>query len=85
METITIKAELMLELKSKQDWVNKVPELLPERIRGGERLIFLDANGFVFEAGADFAAAERIQSYPCKVYRPYVVRDEEEMLTKETH
>ncbi|MFA5243677.1 MAG: hypothetical protein WC380_00115 [Pedobacter sp.] len=69
MEKITVNAEFLFELKSKQDWVNKVPNILPEKIRGGETWIWLDKNGDVFERGLDFMAAETLNTYPCKVYR----------------
>lgn len=69
-ETIEVKAELLFELKSKQDWVNRVPSILPSKTRGkGEVWVWIDKNGHVFECGADFAAAERLDTYPCKVYR----------------
>ena len=46
-----------------------MPEILPEKIRGGETWIWVDKNGNVFECGADFIAAEKEETYPCKVYR----------------
>ena len=69
METIKVKGELLFELKNKQQWIDKVPEILPEKTRGGEQWIWIDKNGNVFECGADFSAAERVNTYPCKVYR----------------
>lgn len=69
MEEITVKAEFLFELKSKKDWINKVPGLIPPKIRGGESKIWVDKNGFVYECGADFLASEELQTYPCKVYR----------------
>ena len=42
---------------------------MPEKTRGGETWLWVDANGYVFEDGADFEVAEKINSYPCKVYR----------------
>jgi len=69
METIEVKGEFLFELKSKQEWVNRVPQILPDKIRGGETWIWVDKNGNVFESGADFMAAEIHDTYPCKVYR----------------
>lgn len=66
---ITVKGEFLFELKSKSDWVNKVPRILPNKIRAGESWIWVDKNGNVFERGADFSSAEELQTYPCKVYR----------------
>lgn len=69
METIQVKGELLFELASKQQWVNRVPHILPDKIRAGETWIWVDKNGNVFECGADFMAAEEHETYPCKVYR----------------
>jgi hypothetical protein len=69
MEKITVNGELLFELSSKQDWVNRVPKILPNKTRAGEQWIWVDKNGNVFECGADFMAAEKTKTYPCKVYR----------------
>jgi hypothetical protein len=66
---VTVKAEFLFELKSMTQWVTKVPDILPEKIRAGETWIWVDKDGYVFEKGADFMKAEDINSYPCKVYR----------------
>ena len=76
MEKITINAELVLTLASKREWVNRVPHCLPEKTRAGEKLIWVDVNGDVFESGSDFEAAEQKATYPCKVYRPRNVNSE---------
>lgn len=68
-EKITVNGEFLFELKSKQDWINKVPRILPEKTRSGEQWIWIDKNGNVFERGLDFEAAQRLDTYPCKVYR----------------
>ncbi len=73
MEKIEIMGELLFTLTSKQQWVNRVPNCLPDATRSGERLIWVDKNGCVFESGADFMEAEIQCTYPCKVYRPYSV------------
>lgn len=69
IENITVKGEFLFELKSKQQWINRVPNILPEKTRGGEQWIWVDKNGNVFECGADFMDAEENETYPCKVYR----------------
>jgi len=69
MEQITVNGELLFELESKQDWVKWVPSILPKKTRGCEQWIWVDKNGNVFECGADFMAAEKTETYPCKVYR----------------
>lgn len=69
MEKITVNATFLFELSSKQDWVNRVPNIIPEKTRLAESLIWVDKNGDVFECGRDFMAAEEKQTYPCKVYR----------------
>ena len=68
-ELINVNAEFLFELSSKQDWVNRVPNILPDKIRAGESWIWLDKNNNVFECGADFIAADNHDTYPCKVYR----------------
>jgi hypothetical protein len=69
MEKITVNAEFLFELQSKQQWVSRVPRCLPEKTRGAEQWIWVDKNGNTFEIGADFYTAEKMDSYPCKVYR----------------
>jgi hypothetical protein len=69
MEKIVLNAEFLFELANKQQWINRVPQILPEKIRGGEIWVWVDINGNVFERGADFSAAEKQKTYPCKVYR----------------
>lgn len=55
--------------ESKREWVNRVPDCLPQKTRAGETFIWIDVNGEVFELGRDFKTAEEKGSYPCKVYR----------------
>lgn len=66
---VSVKATLLLTLKSKSDWVRKCPDCLPEKNRAGEKFLFLDANDNVLESGVDFMHAEEIGSYPVRVYR----------------
>ncbi|GHE65165.1 hypothetical protein [Roseivirga thermotolerans] len=75
MEKISVNVEFLFELISKIHWVNSVPECLPDKIRGSEQWIWVDKNGNVFERGADFEAAVKADSYPCKVYRVVPVSD----------
>ena len=66
---ITVKGEFLFELQSKEEWINKVPHILPDKTRSGEQWIWLDKNGNIFEKGLDFEAAKLHNTYPCKVYR----------------
>lgn len=68
-EKITVNAEFLFELQSQEEWITKIPSILPRKIRVGESWIWVDANGNVFEKGLDFMEAEKNSSYPCKVYR----------------
>lgn len=77
MSQIVVNAELLFVLESEQQWVNRVPKMLPEKTRSGEQWIWLDKNGNVFEAGRDFMSATRQNSYPCKVFRVKCVADNE--------
>lgn len=69
MEKIKVNGEFLFELANKQEWVNRVPRILPDKIRSGETWVWLDKNDNVFECGADFMEAEKHDTYPCKVYR----------------
>ena len=69
MEEVKVNAEFLFELSSKQDWINRVPRILPEKIRAGEKWLWIDKNGNSLEGGVDFYAAEEQNSFPCKVYR----------------
>lgn len=66
---VTVKSIFLLELRSKQDWVNKIPGHLPEKAYPGEKFLFVDKNGYIFNSGADFEVAEKQGTYPCRVYR----------------
>jgi len=69
METITVKGELLFVLNNKREWINRVPQILPQKTRGGEVWLWVDKHGNNFELGRDFDAAEKRDSYPCRVYR----------------
>jgi len=69
IEKVVVNAELILTLDSKQDWVNKVPNRLPEKRYHKEDFLWLDQNNNQLVIGEDFMAAETMDSYPVKVYR----------------
>lgn len=69
METIKVNGEFLFELANKQQWINRVPEILPEKIRPSEKLLWVDKNNNTFELGKDFEAADANFTFPCKVYR----------------
>lgn len=75
IEKIVVTGEFLFELESKQDWINRVPRILPDKIRKNETWLWLDKNGNVFECGEDFINAEKHETYPCKVFRLYSVSD----------
>jgi hypothetical protein len=64
---IKVRGELITVLKSKQDWINRIPDVLPEK-RKAEQRLFTDKNGNCLTIGEDFSSAERIGSYPVFVY-----------------
>lgn len=67
MEKVICNGELIITLESKQDWVNRIPDELPEK-RMAEQRIWIDKNGNCMAIGEDFSAAEKMHSYPVKVY-----------------
>lgn len=67
MEKASFNGELILTLNSKNDWVRKVPEWLPEK-REAEVRVWLDENDNCLAMGVDFMEAENIKSYPVRVY-----------------
>jgi hypothetical protein len=68
MTKIEINVELLLELESKNDWINKIPRDLPE-LSKREKMIWIDSNGNSLTVGEDFQKAEDMKSYPVKIYR----------------
>jgi hypothetical protein len=68
MTTIEINVEFVLELASKNDWINKIPRHLPE-LPMRENLLWIDSNGNSLTIGEDFQKAEDMRSYPVKIYR----------------
>lgn len=81
IEKPSFNGELVLTLESKNEWVRKVPHHLPEKNYPNEHFIWIDANGNTLVMGEDFAAAERIKSFPVKVYRHIRVKDAERLKT----
>jgi hypothetical protein len=69
MEKIELNAEFLFELQSKKEWINRVPECLPEKTTKAEEWIWIDKNGNSVIIGEDFAAAEKTESFPVKLYR----------------
>lgn len=65
---IKVKATLIIELETKQDWVNKIPMCLPEKLPG-EYFLFLDKNGNVLFRGFDFEVAKEFDCFPVSVFR----------------
>ncbi len=84
MEKVTFNGELVLTLESKSDWISRVPHCLLEKRFYNEAFMWIDANGNCLAMGADFIAAEKMKSYPVKVYRMAYVRDEYEQRIKFT-
>jgi hypothetical protein len=71
--TFQVNGYLLLELLSKEHWVRRLPGALPTMAKS-EKIIFVDAHGNVTTCGADFSAAQRMSSYPVRIYlahRPY--------------
>lgn len=66
---LQLRGKLVMTLGSKKQWIDQIPIRLPEKTRTGEQFLFIDGNGCKFESGADFEAAENINSYPCRVYK----------------
>ena len=69
MEKVTLNVELLFTLNSKREWINRVPAILPAKRDRNEEWIWIDTNGNSMAIGEDFAAAEKMDSYPVKVYR----------------
>jgi len=80
LEKPSFNGELILTLESKNEWVRKVPRHLPEKNYLNEHFIWIDANGNTLVMGEDFAAAEKINSFPVKVYRHIRVKQTAERL-----
>jgi hypothetical protein len=77
----SFNGELVLTLESKNDWFNKVPNKLPKKKYRDEQFFWIDANGNTMVMGEDLSAAERMSSFPIKVYRHIRVSDAERLET----
>lgn len=75
---LQLRGKLVMTLGSKKQWIDEIPNRLPAKTRIGEQFLFVDANGSKFESGADFEAAEKIGSYPCRIYKLMSVAEFEE-------
>lgn len=64
---ITVNAIEVLELRSKQHWVNSFPGALP-KLPPPEKLIWIDSNGNSCGCGEDFMEAEKLMTYPVKIF-----------------
>lgn len=69
MENLNLQGECIMELKSKQDWIDNVPDKLPPKLSRHEKRLWIDSNGNTLECGMDFRAAEVMETYPVKIYR----------------
>src|SRR5665647_25675 len=68
MEKVTLNVEFLFALNSQREWINRVPAMLPAKNHPAEEWIWIDTNGNSMAIGEDFAAAEKMESYPVKVY-----------------
>lgn len=64
---LSVKGRLIGTLHSKQEWINRVPDILP-RLPKHESLLFVDSNHNILTIGKDFAVAEENDSYPVRIY-----------------
>lgn len=64
---ITINGTKIIELESKQDWINQIPKKLPLK-KSEDEFLFVDKNGNLLTIGLDFRIAEEQQAYPVTVY-----------------
>jgi len=69
MEKVILNVEFLFALNSKREWINRVPAILPAKKDQAEAWVWIDVNGNTLAIGEDFAAAEKMESYPVKVYR----------------
>lgn len=64
---IKINGTLVFEIQSKNHWVNAFPGAIPE-IPQRESYLWVDAQGNIATCGGDFMHADKIDTYPIKVY-----------------
>lgn len=68
-KTVGVSVDFVCRLASKQDWVNKIPAVLPDK-DAAETWLFIDQQGNQLTTGQDFQAAEELGTYPVDVYKP---------------
>jgi hypothetical protein len=81
MDKVTVNAELIIILDSKNEWIRKIPNMLPQKKYYKEDFLWVDKNDNQLVMGEDFSAAEEMDSYPVRVYRMQRVID----VRKERH
>lgn len=64
---ITINGTKIIELESKQDWINQIPRKLPLK-KSEDEFLFVDKNNNLLTIGRDFQAAEEQGAYLVTVY-----------------
>lgn len=68
MEAIVVNVELIIFLRNKQEWINKIPRAL-KRESKNDKYLFVDSENNVLTCGEDFSVAELKNTYPVRVYR----------------
>ncbi len=66
-EKIEINATLVFEIRNKNHWVNSFPGALP-KLPMSEKFIWVDRQGNTATCGEDFIDAEKLETYPIKIY-----------------
>jgi len=64
---IEVNGILVFEIKSKNHWINSFPGALP-KLPMSEKFIWVDNQGNTATCGEDFMEAEKLESYPIKIY-----------------
>ena len=67
MAKIKINGTLVFEIRSKNHWINSFPGALP-KLPMSEKIIWVDNQGNVATCGEDFMDAEKLETYPIKIY-----------------
>jgi hypothetical protein len=70
-EIVQIQAEFLFQLENKHQWICRAPY----NLNPNEKYVWIDKNGNAFARGMDFTTAEKIKSFPCKVYRLITVTE----------
>jgi len=80
---LKVHGHIVTVLKSKQDWISRIPRDLPSDHKRSDVLLWVDKFGMVLSTGEDFQAAEEAESYPVTVYRLTRLSDFLEAIRKE--